>query len=442
MSIDLHTIPPLPTVRIHPRNWSHAAWQAGVRTLGLTDHDATGGWRSAAASLPSGMTLVPGAELSCEYQPADDVVIPLHLLGYLFDPDEPRLRARMAAICRDRIGRAERMVELMEADGVPITWTDVEAVAAGGTVGRPHIARALVAAGVVRSVDAAFAGPINSRSRYYVGKADIPVLEAITLVGAAGGVCVFAHPLRRGRQVDDDGVALMAQAGLRGIELFHPDHDEDDRRHLSGLARELDLVTLGPRTITAPTSQPPSRPVPPRRISTSGWWSRPAPGSSPPERDAEVPRGSPRSPGSRGGGPLPWVACCLAVNSSQRSRSCGGLVALLALATPAGAAPVDDAISKLSTDAVYLQPGAEVNGNVIEVDRDKVAAAFGSGVKVAIFAAGVTPERRETRSGRACRRSRPWPCSPATATTPAPPCTAPAWPGLRSGRRSRRTRRT
>jgi predicted metal-dependent phosphoesterase TrpH len=151
----------------------------------------------------------------------------------------------MDAICVDRINRAERMVGLMETDGLPITWRDVELMAAGGTVGRPHIARALVDAGVVPSVDAAFAGPISSRSPYYVGKADMPVLEAIELVRSAGGVCVFAHPMRRGRQVGDAGIAAMAAAGLRGIEVDHPDHDEAARLHLGGIAKELDLVALG-----------------------------------------------------------------------------------------------------------------------------------------------------------------------------------------------------
>ena len=245
MSIDLHTHSTASDGTDSPAAVVAAAWAAGVRILGLTDHDATGGWTKAAEGLPTGMTLVPGAELSTEYHPPTGVVIPMHLLAYLFDPDEPALRARMDGICVDRIGRAEQMVGLMEADGLPVTWREVEAVADGGTVGRPHIARALVNAGVVASVDAAFAGPISSRSPYYVGKADIPVFEAIDLVTGAGGVCVFAHPLRRGRQVDDNGVARMAEAGLRGIEVDHPDHDEAARRHLRGLAGDLGLVATG-----------------------------------------------------------------------------------------------------------------------------------------------------------------------------------------------------
>jgi predicted metal-dependent phosphoesterase TrpH len=245
VSIDLHTHSTASDGTDSPAELVRTAWAAGVTVLGLTDHDTTGGWKAAADSLPEGMTLVPGAELSCEYQPPTGNVIPLHLLAYLFDPAEPGLLAEMDSICVDRINRAERMVALMEADGLPVTWRDVEVIAGGGTVGRPHIARALVDAGVVPSVDAAFAGPISSRSRYYVGKADIPVLDAIRLVRAAGGVCVFGHPMRRGRQVGDAGIAAMAAAGLRGIEVDHPDHDEAARLHLGNVAKELDLVALG-----------------------------------------------------------------------------------------------------------------------------------------------------------------------------------------------------
>lgn len=245
VSIDLHTHSTASDGTDAPADVIVLARQAGVDTIALTDHDTTAGWAAATARLPAGLTFVPGAEISCVYDDHRSAPVALHLLAYLFDPDHSELAARLDVVCADRLARAERMVDLMAADGMPVTWAAVTALAEGGTVGRPHLARALVQAGVVASVDAAFAGPISSRSRYYIAKADIPVLTAIALVGAAGGISVFAHPLRRGRQVSDDGIAAMAAAGLRGIEVDHPDHGAAARAHLAGVAGDLGLITTG-----------------------------------------------------------------------------------------------------------------------------------------------------------------------------------------------------
>jgi 3',5'-nucleoside bisphosphate phosphatase len=114
-------------------------------------------------------------------------------------------------------------------------------------VGRPHIARALVAAGAASSVDDAFANLLHHQSPYYVAKADTHVLEGIALVRAAGGVPVFAHGLatKRGRTVGDDAIAAMAGAGLLGLEVDHPDHTPAERSHLRGLAGDLGLIITG-----------------------------------------------------------------------------------------------------------------------------------------------------------------------------------------------------
>ena len=245
MAIDLHTHSTASDGTDSPAELMQIARRAGLDAVALTDHDTTAGWAAAVDHLPVGMTLVLGAEISCDYAVPGHPRTALHLLAYLFDPQDAGLGVRLDQVCRDRLQRAERMVDLMAADGVPVTWAAVTALAAGGTVGRPHLARALVQAGVVPTVDAAFAGPISSRSPYYVTKADIPVLEAITLVRGAGGVCVFAHPRRPGRQVSDDGIAAMAAAGLNGVEVDHPDHDASARARLTGLAADLGLVRTG-----------------------------------------------------------------------------------------------------------------------------------------------------------------------------------------------------
>jgi predicted metal-dependent phosphoesterase TrpH len=151
-------------------------------------------------------------------------------------------------VLRDsRISRAARMVEMLAADGHPVTWEQVRELA-GGTVGRPHIAQALMAHGLVGSVSEAFQPEwIGTRGRYWVAKAELDVVDGVRLVTGAGGVAVFAHPgaSRRGRTVGDDVIALMAGAGLAGLEVDHIDHDDSERAHLRGLAAELGLLTTG-----------------------------------------------------------------------------------------------------------------------------------------------------------------------------------------------------
>jgi predicted metal-dependent phosphoesterase TrpH len=210
--------------------------------VALTDHDTTAGWQEAADALPPGLSLVRGTELSCSRGG-----ISLHVLAYLFDPDEPEFADARQQLRDSRVSRAERMVELMEADGHPVTWDQVRELA-GGTVGRPHIAQALMAHGLVDSVSEAFQPEwIGTRGRYWVAKAELDVVDGVRLVTGAGGVAVFAHPgaSRRGRTVGDDVIALMAGAGLAGLEVDHIDHDESERAHLRGLAAELGLLTTG-----------------------------------------------------------------------------------------------------------------------------------------------------------------------------------------------------
>ena len=244
--IDLHTHSTASDGTDSPAELVGKAAAAGIDVLALTDHDTTAGWAEAAEALPAGMTLVPGAEFSCVYV-SDERRVSLHLLGYLFDPQDAILQTERARLRADRRGRAERMVANMVSDGVPITWDQVSALAAGGTVGRPHLARALVASGVVPDVDAAFRDVLSSRAGYYVRKADTDVFAAIAMIRTAGGLPVFAHPLarRRGPVVDDEVIARMAEAGLVGLEVDHPDHDAADRAQAAGLARDLGLIGTG-----------------------------------------------------------------------------------------------------------------------------------------------------------------------------------------------------
>jgi predicted metal-dependent phosphoesterase TrpH len=241
--IDLHTHSTASDGTDAPGQLVRHAAAAGVDVLAITDHDTTLGWAAAAEALAPGQTLVRGAELSCTYEG-----ISLHLLGYLFDPSDAPLLELMEQIRDDRVPRAREMVRRLEAAGYPVTWEAVSAqVPDGATVGRPHIADALVAAGAVPDRDAAFAELLHGRSPYFVRHFAADPVETIGLVHAAGGVTVFAHPAasRRGRTVGDDVIAALAAAGLAGLEVDHPDQSAAERARLRGLAAELGLLVTG-----------------------------------------------------------------------------------------------------------------------------------------------------------------------------------------------------
>jgi 3',5'-nucleoside bisphosphate phosphatase len=245
--IDLHAHSTASDGTDTPEQLVAAAHRAGLDVLALTDHDTTGGWAAAAGALPADLTLVLGAELSCAYYPPDGGRIALHLLAYLFDPAAEPLRGERARLRASRLYRGQAIVANLASDGIPVSWSQVSALADGGAVGRPHIARALVASGVVTDVSAAFRTLLSPASKYYVSKAAIEVFAAIALVRAAAGVSVFAHPFarRRGPVVDETVIAAMAAAGLDGVEADHPDHTAADRAALAGLASELGLLVTG-----------------------------------------------------------------------------------------------------------------------------------------------------------------------------------------------------
>jgi hypothetical protein len=226
-----------------------AAKAAGLDVVALTDHDTTAGWAEAeAAAREQGVALVRGAELSAHARVgADERHVSVHLLSYLHDPTDPRMRAENDRVRAARRDRAHRMVELLARD-YPITWDDVVAeTAPGTTVGRPHLADALVRLGVVADRSAAFATILRGGSPYYVPHYAPSALDVVALVRGAGGVPVFAHPAaaQRGRVVDDAAIAELADAGLAGLEVYHRDHTPEQRERLLALADRLDLLVTG-----------------------------------------------------------------------------------------------------------------------------------------------------------------------------------------------------
>lgn len=247
MRIDLHTHSLASDGTMTPAELMDAAARAGLDVIALTDHDTTAGWAPAAAARPDGLTLVRGAELSCVVTDPDGRRTSIHVLAYLFDPTERSFAAQRAELREHRLTRGRRIVERLAADDVPIEWTQVEQLAAGGAVGRPHIARALVDLGLADSVDQAFRRYLYHGSPYHVPKQDLDAIVAVRAVRAAGGVPVFAHPRARsrGRIVGDDAIAALAEAGLGGLEVDHLDHGPDDRDELRALAKDLGLIVTG-----------------------------------------------------------------------------------------------------------------------------------------------------------------------------------------------------
>ncbi|MEV7181559.1 PHP domain-containing protein [Kitasatospora sp. NPDC093679] len=244
MRIDLHAHSNASDGTDSPAELVAAAVAAGLDVVALTDHDTVAGHAEAAEAVRgTGLTLVPGAELSCHVDG-----ISMHLLAYLFDPAEAAFAAERELVRTDRFRRGRAIVERCRELGAPIDWEQVERIAGAGSVGRPHIASALVEAGVVATVSDAFTAEwLANGGRADVRKHETDPVTAVRLVRAAGGVPVFAHPgaVKRGRTVSDEVIADLAAAGLGGLEVDHTDHDGPTREHLRGLAAELGLFTTG-----------------------------------------------------------------------------------------------------------------------------------------------------------------------------------------------------
>ncbi|EMF54482.1 hypothetical protein SBD_4150 [Streptomyces bottropensis ATCC 25435] len=241
--IDLHCHSTASDGTDTPAELVRKARATGLDVVALTDHDTTRGHAEAIAALPEGLTLVTGAELSCRLDG-----VSMHMLAYLFDPEEPELLAERELVRDDRVPRARAMIVKLNELGVPVTWEQVARIAGGGSVGRPHVATALVDLGVVPTVDDAFTGQwLADGGRAHVAKHETDPFEALRLIKGAGGVAVFAHPAaaKRGRTVPESAVADLAAAGLDGIEVDHMEHDTATRARLRGLAKELGLLTTG-----------------------------------------------------------------------------------------------------------------------------------------------------------------------------------------------------
>ncbi|MDQ1627257.1 MAG: 3,5-nucleoside bisphosphate phosphatase [Actinomycetota bacterium] len=243
MLIDLHTHSSASDGTETAADLVRSARAAGLDVVALTDHDTTSGWDDAARALPAGLTLVRGAEISCAVGG-----VSLHLLAYLFDPTHAELRAELDHAFDDRLPRAQAIVAKLAAAGHPISWEQVlDRLEPGATVGRPHIADALVAAGVVPDRTTAFNDLLHNGGPFFVDHYAVDPVRAVRLVRAAGGLPVFAHPgaSHRGRVVGESVIVSLAEAGLAALEVDHRDNPPEVRDRLRALAGELGLLVTG-----------------------------------------------------------------------------------------------------------------------------------------------------------------------------------------------------
>ena len=242
--IDLHTHTNCSDGTDSPAQLVNKAIAEGLTVLALTDHDTTSGWESAQKTLRADLSLALGAEISCLTNDG----ISVHMLGLLFDGAHSQMQEMLENTRDGRIPRARKIIELLNAGGIKISIEDVESVKpAGATLGRPHIADALVKNGVVASRDEAFTDLLHNNSPYYVAHLAPTPEDAISMIRSAGGVAVIAHPFAslRGNILSVADFLPLKNAGLNGIEVNHRDQSNEERLSLLSIASDLDLVMTG-----------------------------------------------------------------------------------------------------------------------------------------------------------------------------------------------------
>ena len=235
--VDLHAHSTASDGSLPPTEAVNAAHAAGLAAFALTDHDTLAGMAEAQIAADAcGLRLIPGVELSVHHGPNE-----LHLLGLHIRDVQP-LQERLEVIRGFRRTRAETIVAKLNAHGVPVTFDAVLAQAAGGALGRPHVARALVAGGHVRDMREAFDRWLGAAKPAYVDKERLDIADGIRLIHEAGGIAVYAHPGAEGRR---ETIEPLVAAGLDGLEVRHPSHTREDELRLASLAAFFGLVVSG-----------------------------------------------------------------------------------------------------------------------------------------------------------------------------------------------------
>lgn len=219
------------------------ALDRGLAGIGITDHDTTGGLDDARRTAAgSGLDVVPGLEFSAEYDGSS-----LHVLAYWVDPAHPALVDELRRLTDTRFRRGELMIEKLQELGYEIDFDRVRVLAGDDLIARPHVAQAMVEAGIVTTEAEAFDRFISDDGIAYVPKHALDPLDALALIRDAGGACVLAHPaMWKGQgRVPDELIERMAEGGMAGLEVDHPDHAPQQRAHYREMAARLDLIPTG-----------------------------------------------------------------------------------------------------------------------------------------------------------------------------------------------------
>lgn len=264
--VDLHAHSTLSDGVDSPAGLVAEAARRGLRVLALTDHDTVAGVAAATAAAEAvGIELVPGVELSTGGRDGEGEI---HLLGYFVDPDDPALLTTLATYAAQRLVRMERIAERLAAAGVPVAPEHVVRLAGAGTVGRPHVARALVELGHVPDVGAAFDRYLSAGRPGFVPRLRVEPAVGIAAIRAAGGVAVLAHPLGTGDP--EATVARLVPAGLGGLEVYYGEYDGATHRRLRALADDWRLIPTGGSDYHGPGFKPGrdlgGPPVPPESV--------------------------------------------------------------------------------------------------------------------------------------------------------------------------------
>jgi predicted metal-dependent phosphoesterase TrpH len=242
-AIDLHTHTNRSDGTFEPAELIEAAVARRLDTVAVTDHDTTAGLdEAAAAGERAGVQVVPGVEFSAEYLGSS-----VHVLCYWMDPTHEAFQAELTRLRDDRLRRGELMVEKLQELGFDLSFDRVREIAKGGNIVRPHVAQAMVEAGIVESEGEAFELWIADGRPAHVPKHALDPVDAVGLIREAGGLCVLAHPGMWGDQtaVPDELIEAMAGAGMIGLEVDHTDHSPEQRERYRAFANRLGLVPTG-----------------------------------------------------------------------------------------------------------------------------------------------------------------------------------------------------